>query len=256
MVNDSVITDTCGTDDRYCWDELRQWQSDGTISVESDGLTHPDYATLNPDQVTFDASQSLKAIQEKTGVAPLGFADPYDSVPDPAIKLSRQRGISLPWAGLRATTVASIPRIPTGSACPRYPYSNQALYPVINGSNGKTFDQLMSDLIQAQAPAAPTLPAPSAASTPTPDDPGIVGFCQRNPPVDSTDWVNSLDAKAFPAQISQAAQSQLPWGSPSAQPVISSPGTPRARSSCITRMARSREPWPPSNCRITPARIT
>ena len=94
-----------------------------------------------------------------------------------------------------------------------YPYSNQAIYPVINGSNGKTFDQLMSDLgpTPGRTPA-PTFPAPSAASTPTPDNPGIVGFCPRNPPVDGADWVNSLDAKAFPAQISQAAQSQLPLG--------------------------------------------
>ena len=55
LVNDNVITDTCGKDDRYCWEELRQWQSVGIISVESHGVFHPDYATLKPDETKWDS---------------------------------------------------------------------------------------------------------------------------------------------------------------------------------------------------------
>lgn len=210
LVNDTVITDSCGHDDRYCWDELRQWQSDGTVSVESHGLYHPDYATLNPADIQWDAGQSRKIIQDKMGIAPLGFAYPSDSVSDQAVKVVQTLGYDFAVSGFSRHDRSVHPRDADRFNLPRvYPYSNLAIYPVISGANGATFDQLMTSSIAPEAPAAGTA---SAVTTPAPQDDSLLGFCRRNPPTDSAEWIRLLDSQAFAAQVSQAAQGQLPMG--------------------------------------------
>lgn len=211
LVNDTVITDTCGRDDRYCWDELRQWQSDGLISVESHGLYHPDYATLSAEDIKWDAGQSRKAIQDKMGTAPLGFAYPSDSVSDQAVKVVQTLGYDFAVSGFTRHDRSVHPQDADRFNLPRvYPYSNAQLYPVISGSNGATFDQLMTSSIAPEAPASSTVSA--LTTPPVPQDDSLIGYCRSNPPIDSPVWIDQLDRHAFAPQVSQAAIGQLPMG--------------------------------------------
>ena len=145
------------------------------------------------------------------GTAPLGFAYPYDSVPDQALKIIDSVGYKFAVGGFSRKDRSVHPLDPDRYNLPRvYPYSNPALYPVISGSNRSTFEQLVMSSIQAQAPSAPI--ANGSTTTPTPDDTSLVGFCRRNPPVDKSAWVDMLNKRAFTTQVSRAVQSQLPLG--------------------------------------------
>jgi peptidoglycan/xylan/chitin deacetylase (PgdA/CDA1 family) len=148
LVNDNVITDTCDNSDKFCWDDLRQWQQEGIASIESHGITHPDYATLTTAQMSWDAGQAFKIISTKLGTAPLGFAYPFDSIPSQAPKVIQSLGYQFAAGGyshpdrsveVMDTDRYSLPRV--------YPYSNMTIYPIIGGSKGKTFDQMVMSFI-------------------------------------------------------------------------------------------------------------
>jgi peptidoglycan/xylan/chitin deacetylase (PgdA/CDA1 family) len=144
LVNDSVITDDCANPDKFCWDDLRHWQQEGIASIESHGIKHTDYDNLSPDQMIWDAGQAFSIIGTKLGAAPLGFAYPYDSIPSQAPNVIQSLGYQFAVGGNTRTDRSvkamdgdrySLPRI--------YPYSNLTIYPIIGGSQGKTFDQMV-----------------------------------------------------------------------------------------------------------------
>ncbi len=148
LVNDNVITDTCDNSDKFCWDDLRRWQQEGIASIESHGITHTDYDNLTTEQMSWDASQAFKIISAKLGIAPLGFAYPYDSIPTQAPNVIQSAGYNFAVGGNtrqdRSVEVMdadrySLPRV--------YPYSNMNIYPIIGGSKGKTFDQMVTSII-------------------------------------------------------------------------------------------------------------
>jgi peptidoglycan/xylan/chitin deacetylase (PgdA/CDA1 family) len=148
LVNNNVITDNCDNADKFCWDDLRHWQQEGIASIESHGIAHADYATLTTDQMSWDAGQAFNIISTKLGTAPLGFAYPFDSIPNQASEVIQSLGYQFAVGGYtrpdRSVEVMdaerySLPRV--------YPYSNMTIYPIIGGSNGKTFDQMITSFI-------------------------------------------------------------------------------------------------------------
>jgi peptidoglycan/xylan/chitin deacetylase (PgdA/CDA1 family) len=149
LANNGVITDTCDSSGKFCWDDLRQWQLEGIVSVESHGLTHPNYGTLTTAQMRWDAGQAYQIIGDKLGIFPLGFAYPYDSIPSQAPKVIESLGYQFAVGGfsrkdrsvhLEDSDRFILPRV--------YPYSNPAIYPVIGGSNGKTYGELVMSSIE------------------------------------------------------------------------------------------------------------
>jgi peptidoglycan/xylan/chitin deacetylase (PgdA/CDA1 family) len=148
LVNDNVVTDSCANPDKFCWDDLRQWQQDGTISIESHGISHADYDTLTRDQMSRDAGGAFETISAKLGTAPLGFAYPYDSIPSQAPGIIQSLGYQFAVGGntrpKRSAGVMDADRY----FLPRlYPYSNLSIYPIIGGSNGLTFDEILTTII-------------------------------------------------------------------------------------------------------------
>jgi peptidoglycan/xylan/chitin deacetylase (PgdA/CDA1 family) len=148
LVNDSVVTDNCASPDKFCWDDLRRWQQDGTISIESHGIRHADYDTLTRDQMSRDAGGAYEIISAKVGTPPLGFAYPYDSIPSQSPGVIQSLGYqfavggntrSKRSVGLMDADRYNLPRL--------YPYSNLSIYPIIGGSNGLTFDQILTSII-------------------------------------------------------------------------------------------------------------
>jgi peptidoglycan/xylan/chitin deacetylase (PgdA/CDA1 family) len=151
LVNDHVITDSCNNTEKFCWDDLRHWQQEGIVSVESHGISHADYDTLTADQMRWDAGQANNIISTRLGTAPLGFAYPYDSIPGQAPKVIESIGYQFAVGGPSRSNRSvetmdadrySLPRV--------YPYSNMSIYPVIGGSQGKTFDQMITGYIFGQ----------------------------------------------------------------------------------------------------------
>jgi peptidoglycan/xylan/chitin deacetylase (PgdA/CDA1 family) len=148
LVNDNVITDTCDNSGKFCWDDLRQWQQEGIASIESHGITHPDYATLTTAQMRWDAGQAFTIISSKLGTAPLGFAYPFDSIPSQAPKVIQSLGYQFAVGGnTRPGRIVEVMDADRYSLPRVYPYSNLTIYPIIGGSKGKTFDQMVMSLI-------------------------------------------------------------------------------------------------------------
>ena len=148
LVNDSVVTDNCANADKFCWDDLRQWQQDGTISIESHGISHADYDNLTRNQMSQDAGGAFEIICDKVGTPPLGFAYPYDSIPSQSPEVIQSLGYQFALGGYTRSNRSAgvmdadrffLPRI--------YPYSNLSIYPIIGGSNGLTFDQMLTNII-------------------------------------------------------------------------------------------------------------
>jgi peptidoglycan/xylan/chitin deacetylase (PgdA/CDA1 family) len=148
LVNDSVVTDNCANPDKFCWDDLRRWQQESTISIESHGIRHADYDTLSRDQMSWDAEGAFETISAKVGTPPLGFAYPYDSIPSQSPGVIQSLGYRFAVggntrpdrsAGVKDADRYSLPRI--------YPYSNLSIYPIIGGSHGLTFDQTLTSVI-------------------------------------------------------------------------------------------------------------
>jgi peptidoglycan/xylan/chitin deacetylase (PgdA/CDA1 family) len=148
------INDACGEGNKICWQELRDWADQGLISVESHGVYHPDYATISAEEQRWDLSTSLRIIAEKTGRAPVGFAYPYDSYNDAALRVVKSVGYAFALAGNTRNDRSVHIGDPDRYHLPRvYPYSNPRIYPVIYGTSGLTFDQLVFQYSAAQ-PAA------------------------------------------------------------------------------------------------------
>jgi N-acetyl-anhydromuramyl-L-alanine amidase AmpD/peptidoglycan/xylan/chitin deacetylase (PgdA/CDA1 family) len=178
VANTNLIGDDCNKGELFCWSELRSWSDEGLISVESHGIWHQDYKTLDANTQRLDAGESKKLIEENIGQKVLGFAYPYDSVNNQSSEILKSLGYQFAVAGgtrndrsviLGDAQPFSLPRV--------YPYSNAGIYPALYSSNGLTFEQMIQS--QTALIGLPTAtvtqpasisPTPEASSTPQPGE--------------------------------------------------------------------------------------
>ena len=195
VVNTNLIGDDCGQGERFCWSELKSWSDEGLISVESHGIWHQDYKTLDINSQKQDAGDSKRLIEENIGKPVHGFAYPYDSVNKKSFDLLRSLGYEFALAGntrsdrsvyLGDSERYNLPRL--------YPYSNPASYPHIGTRSGKTFDQLIQDQT-----ALVGLPAPIPTQTDSPDQ-------VSTDPIQLSETPVSANTTPNPAEISSAEE--------------------------------------------------
>lgn len=147
LVNDSVVLDECGSANRFCWQELRQWQAEGLVSIQSHGRTHVSYPKASKELVKVDAGESKAIIEEKLGTPVFAFAYPSDATSPHAIPILQQLGYQFALAGYTRADRAIHPYDADPFTLPRiYPYSNPQIYPALTGANGQTFAQLILSL--------------------------------------------------------------------------------------------------------------
>jgi N-acetyl-anhydromuramyl-L-alanine amidase AmpD/peptidoglycan/xylan/chitin deacetylase (PgdA/CDA1 family) len=216
----NAITDD-GSNNTVTWSELREWQEEGVISVQSHGVYHPDYQLLNFNQMLWDAKTSFDTISEKIGTEPLIFAYPYDSVPEETDRVMAQAGYQLALGGHRLER-SVIKEDPDRYSLPRYyPYSNPDYYPILSDGYGWTFNELMLASISEPASEEEATPYAEGTNIVSPVETAIpstltnlVQFCQYA----GEDVLFQLDEFAhFPTDVSLKAQSEL------ANPVIIKP---------------------------------
>ncbi len=127
-----------------CWPSLLAWRDEGLISIESHSLTHQDYATLSPESLARDITRSKAAIEAKTGQPVLGLCYPFDSVAPAAFDLLAKAGYRFAVAGATRRDRSAQWNDPRPYALPRYyPYSGDGAYPLISGTGGQTFEQML-----------------------------------------------------------------------------------------------------------------
>src|SRR5262249_39795556 len=138
-----------------CWPDLLAWRDEGLISIESHSFMHEDYATLSPEKLAFDITRSKADIEARTGQAVLGLCYPFDSITPAAVDLLARAGYRFAVAGdVRADRSAQW-NDPQPFVLPRYyPYAGETTYPVIGGSGGLTFDQMLLAASDRQGPLA------------------------------------------------------------------------------------------------------
>jgi peptidoglycan/xylan/chitin deacetylase (PgdA/CDA1 family) len=207
----SAIT-TDGADNSLTWAELREWQEEGLITVESHGVYHPDYQLLNTNQMLWDAKTSFEILSEEIGTPPLIFAYPFDSVPEEPEGVMQDAGYRIALAGHRDER-SVVPMDPNPFSLPRYyPYSNEEIYPILTDGYGWTFPELMMAAIteDGHATAAdPSEPTPESPY-PSPNIPStldqLVQYCRYA----GEDAIYELDQYAkFPTDVSPMAQERL-----------------------------------------------
>jgi peptidoglycan/xylan/chitin deacetylase (PgdA/CDA1 family) len=202
-----------GEGNTISWEALRDWQSEGVISVQSHGVYHPDYQLLNFNQMLWDAETSFNKIEDEMGEAPKIFAFPFDSVPEKNLSLLMERaGYQLGIAGTRLER-SVLPGDTGRYSLPRYyPYSNDDAYPYMSNMLGWTFPEMMLDAIR-DPDEEPCVDQDTVRETPPMADPytprsldNLLSYCSRNIP----DKLFGLDQyAAFPSDISFCAQRSL-----------------------------------------------
>lgn len=139
----SRTVDSCEDPDQACWPMLKQWADEGIISVGSHSWSHIDYETMAPEEIYRDAAHSKALIEEKTGQAVLGICYPFDSVNPAAFALLQSLGYQWAVGGYTQADRSAQANAVQPYALPRYyPYSGD-YYPIIGGTHGQTFDQMM-----------------------------------------------------------------------------------------------------------------
>jgi len=147
FVMPSQTRDTCDGQ-IACWPSLLAWRDEGLISIESHSFMHEDYATLSPEMLAFDVAHSKAAIEAKTGQPVLGLCYPFDSVTPAALDLLPKAGYQFAVAGPTRHDRSAQWNDPQPFSLPRYyPYSGQATYPLIGGTHGQTFEQMMASAV-------------------------------------------------------------------------------------------------------------
>jgi peptidoglycan/xylan/chitin deacetylase (PgdA/CDA1 family) len=238
----SAISDTCGQGGKFCWNDLKEWSNQGVISVESHGVSHPDYATISAVEQRQDAAVSRQIITEKMGRAPVGFAFPYDSYNDSAKKTVQSAGYQFALAGNtrndRSVHLSDADRF----FLPRvYAYSNANIYPAIYGTGGLTFGQMIEGYsailsvptaVSQQTPtltptaqataSATTAPQATASGTLAPSSPtdlqAYIQACAKiNQMASAQDRMTALANLPLVTDISSETQSKL------SQPVLIKP---------------------------------
>lgn len=208
----NAITDN-GEGNTISWQNLRDWQEDGIISVQSHGVYHPDYQLLSFNQMLWDAQNSSKKIEEEMGRRPSILAFPYDSVPEVNLELLMDRaGYQLGLAGVRLER-SVLPGDTDRYSLPRYyPYSNDDAYPNMSDGKGWTFPEMMLSAIRdpdAEITTAEEVEDDSHPMTdpyvpPELDD--LLSYCSRSIP----HKILGLDQYAwFPTDISCCTERSL-----------------------------------------------
>lgn len=202
-----------GAGNTVSWEDLRGWQDEGLVSVQSHGVYHPDYKLLTFTQMLWDAETSAKKIQEELGEKPLIFAFPFDSVPDRNLDLLMDRaGYKLGLAGNRVER-SVLPGDADRYALPRYyPYSRDEAYPILSDGQKWTFAEMMFTAIgdlEAAKSAALVVETPQPEEQ-EPEIPlsldALLSYCARSIP----DKILGLDQYAqFPSDISRCTQLSL-----------------------------------------------
>jgi peptidoglycan/xylan/chitin deacetylase (PgdA/CDA1 family) len=127
-----------------CWPTLAEWQAEGLISVGSHSWSHIDYATMTPEQIVMDAGRSKKLIEEKLGMPVVGICYPFDSPNPAAFSLLETLGYKFAVGGHTRNDRVAVSGDAEPYNLPRlYPYSGEDFYPVIGGTGGLTFAEMM-----------------------------------------------------------------------------------------------------------------
>lgn len=230
LVNSNLVKDTCSQGEIYCWSELKAWADEGLISVESHGMWHTDYKTLDAASQREDAGGAKEIIEEKIGHPVLGFAYPYDSYTSQTVGILKSLGYQFAVGGFTRNDRSVYLGDSSRYLLPRvYPYSNPAIYPKL-ASGEASFPQMIQD--QTSLIGLPT-PTPSieqnTANTPvstvtlqslnTPD-PNMVSVTTPSEYkamcalIDQTSdavlRLYQLNHLVFPSDLSQSTVAQLP----------------------------------------------
>jgi len=230
LVNPNLVKDTCSQGEIYCWPELKAWSDEGLISVESHGMWHKDYKTLDPASQREDAGGAKQIIEEKIGQPVLGFAFPYDSFTSQSFDILKSLGYQFAVGGFTRSDRSVLLGDASRYNLPRvYPYSNPSIYPKLS-SGEVSFPQMIEDQTRLTGLITPTpsstnptqvTPAPTGTtqSQNTPD-PNMVSvttsaeFKAMCALIDKTSdavlRLYQLNHLVFPSDLSQATLAQLP----------------------------------------------
>jgi peptidoglycan/xylan/chitin deacetylase (PgdA/CDA1 family) len=225
----NAIADDCGPDNKVCWPDLRDWAAEGLISVESHGVSHPDFSTITAADQRWDAQTSRQIIAERMGREPLGFAYPYDSYNDGALRVIESVGYRFAVAGNTRSDRSVRRADPHRFDLPRmYPYSNAQIYPAIYAAGGKTFGDLIAEYSPAAPGAFPTAgsgPTATATSvTPAIDAGNYFLACANIDQIaDPSQRLYSMNRLSIPAEVAPETLSKL------AAPIIVKPSCNVAR---------------------------
>jgi N-acetyl-anhydromuramyl-L-alanine amidase AmpD/peptidoglycan/xylan/chitin deacetylase (PgdA/CDA1 family) len=163
VANTNLVGDECNQGELFCWSELRAWSDEGLISVESHGIWHQDYQTLDAATQRQDAGLSKSLIESNIGQPVLGFAYPYDSISPLTIAILKSLGYQFAVGGYTRNDRSVLLGDSERYYLPRvYPYSNPDIYPRLSTTNGKTFEQMVQD--QTSLIGLPTLTATQPAN--------------------------------------------------------------------------------------------
>lgn len=232
LVNTNIIGDECNLGELYCWSELRSWSDEGLISVESHGIYHKDYTTLDAASQKQDAGDSKRVIEANIGKPVLGFAYPYDAVNSRSYEILKSLGYQFAAGGYTRPDRSVLMGDPNRYSLPRvYPYSNNSVYPLLSTMTNMTFEQMITD--QVRLIGLPTLTATNPISTTTTPTPvtgsqiisptetpktlditspaEYIGMCNIiNKTTDPALRIYQLDHLVFPIDLSLETQAALP----------------------------------------------
>lgn len=144
--NTNLIGDDCDIGELFCWSELKSWADEGLISVESHGIWHMDYTTLDTTTQKTDAGLSKELIEANIGQPVLGFAYPFDSYNSKSFDLLKSLGYQFAVAGFTRSDRSVLKGDQDRYSLPRiYPYSNPDMYPRLSTGNGLTFEEMIEE---------------------------------------------------------------------------------------------------------------
>jgi len=127
-----------------CWPSLAEWYAEGLISIGSHTVYHRDFNTLPAAQIVLELGGSKRTIEEKLGVSVIGVCYPFDAPSPAAFPILESLGYRFAVGGYtRAERSARFADTEPYNLPRYYPYSSEALYPVLSGSGGLTFDELI-----------------------------------------------------------------------------------------------------------------
>ena len=150
IVTPSFTDDCSHPNDMICWDDIREWEAEGLVTVGSHGIDHPDYQLIDFNYMKWDAGESKNIIEEKIGHPIYWFAYPYDSVPENPQNLLQPLGYWGAFTGWPELTDRSVEFgiEDVWEISSYYPYSSDESYPYITTSSPYFYSEF-GDLIMA-----------------------------------------------------------------------------------------------------------
>lgn len=223
VANTNLIGDECNLEgETFCWSELRTWSDEGLISVESHGIWHEDYTTLDKAEQEQDAGLSKRLIEENIGKHVSGFAFPFDAYSPQSFEVLKSLGYEFAVAGYSRSDRSVLRGDSEPYSLPRvYPYSNPDVYPLLSTAKGMTFEQMIED--QTRLIGLPTGASTQQATrtpiaaTPTSNTTGISSAAEYFSMCDLIDnasdpisRIYQLNQLVFQVDLSPEAQAALP----------------------------------------------